>query len=218
MTTSNVAQIVLWITVLLLLAGRVRVLLKGNWFLAWLKGCAGLFLVCLAVMLASMAGDMRSYRPLLADQTIAKIRFTEFKPQIYIATVSIPGETENAFELRGDQWQLDTRIIAWRGMLASMDMQPLYRLGRLSGRYMTLEQERNSARYVHDLGASEFGIDTWKFLQGMHSKLPWIRPQYGSAVYMPMAHEASYEIVLAGSSLIATLLNDQAIVAVDNWM
>lgn len=161
---------------------------------------------------------MRAYKPLLAEQTIAKVRFTEFKPQIFIATISIPGEVENAFELHGDQWQLDTRIIAWRGVLASFGIEPLYRLGRLSGRYMTLEQERNSPRYVHELGASEFGIDTWKLLHGMHNKLPWIRPQYGSAVFMPMAHKASYEVVLDGSSLIATPVNEEAVAAVDSWM
>lgn len=218
MTTSSTAQIVLWIAVLLLAVAGVRVLIKGNWFLAWLKGCTGVLLLGLAAMLASMAGDMRSYKPLLADEIIAKVRFTEFKPQVYIATVSVPGEAESAFELRGDQWQLDTRIIAWRGMLATLNMEPLYRLGRLSGRYVTLEQERNSPRYVHELGASDFGIDTWKLLQGMHTKLPWIRPQYGSAVYMPMAHQASYEVVLDGSSLVATPINEEAVAAVDGWM
>lgn len=218
MTTSITAQVVLWIAVLLLVVAGLKVLFRGSWFLAWLKGCAGVFLLCLAAMLASMAGDMRSYKPLLVEQTIAKVRFTEFKPQIYIATISIPGEAENAFELHGDQWQLDTRIITWRGLLASLDMEPLYRLGRLSGRYMTMEQERNSPRYVYELGASGLGVDTWKFLHGMHSQLPWIRPQYGSAVYMPMAHNASYEVVLEGSSLIATPVNEEAVVAVDSWM
>lgn len=218
MTTSSTAQIILWIAVLLLMVAGVRVLMRGSWFLAWLKGCAGVFLLCIAAMLASMAGDMRSYRPVLAGEIIAKVRFTEFKPQIYIATVSIPGEAENAFELHGDQWQLDTRIISWRGMLSSLDMEPLYRLGRLSGRFMTLEQERNSPRYVHELGATDLGIDTWKLLQGMQDKLPWVRPQYGSAVYMPMAHDANYEVVLEGSRLIATPINPEAVAAADSWM
>ncbi|MEM8498349.1 MAG: cation/multidrug efflux pump [Pseudomonadota bacterium] len=218
MTTSSTAQIILWIAVLLLVLASAKVLLKGSWFIAWLKGCAGVFLLCLAAMLASMAGDIRSYKPLLAEQTIAKIRFTEFKPHIYIATIGIPGEAENAFELHGDQWQLDTRIISWRGMLASLDIEPLYRLGRLSGRYMTLEEERNNPRYVHELGASGVGVDTWKLLQGLHNTLPWIRLQYGSAVYMPMAHNARYELVLNGSSLLATPVSEEAVAAFDSWM
>ncbi|MFK7731897.1 MAG: hypothetical protein AB8B48_09810 [Pseudomonadales bacterium] len=218
MTTSSAAQIVLWIAVFILVAAGVKVLVRGSWFVAWLKGCTGVLLLFLATMLASMAADMRSYKPLIADKIIAKVRFTEFKPHIYIATVSIPGEGESAFELHGDQWQLDTRIIAWRGMLTSLNMEPLYRLGRFSGRYMTLEQELNSQRYVHELGASDFGVDTWKVLQSMHDKLPWVIPQYGRAVYMPMAHEANYELVLDGSSLIATPINREALAAVDSWM
>ncbi len=217
MTTSTTAQIILWIAVLLLLIAALKILLRGNWFLAWLRGCAGVAFLVLAALLASMAGDMRSYKPLLAAQSIANIRFTEFKPQIYIATVSVPGQPENAFELHGDQWQLDTRIIAWRGLLASLNIEPLYRLGRLSGRYLILEQERNNPRYVHELGASDFGIDTWKLLHGLHKRLPWLRPQYGSAVYMPMAHEASFEVVLSGNTLLASPTNEQAVAALDTW-
>lgn len=218
MTTNTIAQISLWIAVLLLVFTAIKVLIRGNWLLAWLRGCCGVFLLFLAASFASMAGDMRSYKPVLAKQSVATVRFTEFKPQIYIATVSVPGQKESAFELHGDQWQLDTRIIAWRGALASLNIQPLYRLGRLSGRYLTLEQERNNPRYVHELGASDYGIDTWKLLHRLHGFLPWLRPQYGSAVYMPMAHDASYEVVLDGNTLRATPKNKSAIAAVDAWM
>src|SRR5690625_7570671 len=54
--------------------------------------------------------------------------------------------TEQEFDLRGDQWQLDARIIKWQGFVAAMGVKPGYRLDRISGRYYTLEDERSAER------------------------------------------------------------------------
>src|SRR5690625_5714508 len=57
--------------------------------------------------------------------------------------------TEQEFDLRGDQWQLDARIIKWQGFVAAMGVKPGYRLDRISGRYYTLEDERSARSEEH---------------------------------------------------------------------
>src|SRR5690606_40350004 len=62
----------------------------------------------------------------------------------------------------------------------SAGTMPLYRLDRLSGRYLSLEQERNAGRTVYALQESRW-FDVWDWL---HGRSWWLEAQSGSAVYM----------------------------------
>ncbi|MFK8022245.1 MAG: hypothetical protein AB8B86_20980 [Pseudomonadales bacterium] len=218
METLTLFQIVAWLVAAVLLFIAAKLLWKSGWFMAWLRGNSIAVFIVLALLSASLAIDLRGYSQWPQDETIARLSLVEFKPQIFIARVSIEGQDDQTFELRGDQWQIDARIIGWRGAAQSMGLTPLYRFGRLSGRYLTLEQERSAEHSVYELGSSRYAIDTWRLLHSLPKIVPWLRPQYGGAVFMPMAHNAQYEIVLSGSALIAKPLSSAAITAVDNWL
>ncbi len=210
-------QLLAWSITLLSVWAVFRLLFRRGWLGPWIRGNLGVALLLLGFMAASLALDLRDYSHWQNQETVAQLRLTEFKPQVFIATLSIPGRSDQRFELRGDEWQLDVRVISWRGLATKMGLQPLYRLGRLSGRYLTLQQARNAPRFVHEIGDSNYRIDTWKLLHKTHQYLPWIRPQYGSAVYMPMTHNARYDIVLTRSGLLAQPANDVAEQATDTW-
>jgi len=218
METITVFQIAAWTATVVMLLIAAKLLWQSGWFMAWLRGNSVAALLVLALLSASLAIDLRGYSQWNQDETIARLSLVEFKPQIFIARVSIDGQQDQTFELRGDQWQIDARIIAWRGAAQSMGLAPLYRLGRLSGRYLTIEQERSAQHSVHELGSSRYAVDTWRLLLSLPKVVPWLRPQYGGAVFMPMAHNAQYEIVLSGNALIAKPRSAAAIAAVDNWL
>jgi len=61
-------------------------------------------------------------------------------------------------DLRGDEWQIDARVLKWRGMAVLIGFDTLYRLDRLSGRYRDITQERIGLRTVHSLSENKAWI------------------------------------------------------------
>ena len=64
------------------------------------------------------------------------------------------------FMLAGDEWQLDARVLKWKGWANLLGLDAQYRLERVSGRYRDIEQERNDERTVYALSENP-GVDLW---------------------------------------------------------
>ncbi|MCG8573994.1 MAG: hypothetical protein MI810_03860 [Flavobacteriales bacterium] len=202
---------------LLLLLLSLKVLIRTGWFLGWLRGMFGLVLTGGGVLLALTAYDVFSYQQILAEKAIATLSFEKLGTQRYQATLVDAEGAEQTYELLGDQWQLDARIIKWPGILSAWGVKPGYRLDRISGRYFSLAKERNGERSVYALSQSEFGIDVWAWLQGAGQSLPFVNAVYGSATFVPMDDGALYGVSLTSSGLIARPLNERAQMAVSRW-
>lgn len=213
-TVLTVIIIALALVVVLFAA---RVLLKGSWVLGWLRGMTGLVLLVLAGFMALAAFDFYSYKQLGKEQTVATLGFTRLEPEHY--KVSLVDETgiEQTFELRGDLWQLDARIIKWNNSLAGIGLTPGYRLDRLSGRYYSLEKEQTEQRSVYQLGNSKSMLDIWSWIREYGRNIAMVDATYGSATYLPMEDGALFSVGLTHSGLIARPLNDRAREAVARW-
>lgn len=202
---------------LAVLAAGLKLLLRRHWLLGWLRGCIGLVLVAGALALAAAGWDLHRYQALTAESPVATLAFTRLAPQQYrVAVVDVTG-TERLFNLYGDLWQLDVRVIKWHPRLASLGVRPGYQLERLSGRYLALEQEQQSPRSVHGLSAAPVGVDIWQWLR-RHDRLSGlVDARYGSASYLPMADKAKFSVTMGPSGLIARADNAPARIAVESW-
>jgi len=200
-----------------------RMLFKRHWFLAWLRGMLGFFLIVTAATLALAALDVYSYQQLSREQTIATLSFEHTGPHAFDVTVVAPGGLEKRYAVSGDLWQLDARLLKWNTPLAALGLQPGYRLDRLSGRYYSLEDERNKVRTVYDLSRADnplllgLELDVWSWLKEHGRLLAIIDASYGSATYLPMKDGAKFTVTLATSGLIARPLNGAAKAAVSQW-
>jgi hypothetical protein len=192
-------------------------LLKGGWFLGWLKGTFGLALVVVAGVIGLLAWDLFSYRELLGETSVATLSFEQLGEQHYQAVLVNAQGVESQYELRGDQWQLDARIFKWSPALARFGLKPGYRLDRLAGRYYSLESERNAERTVYELNSSQSSVDSWTWLRSVDSQVPWIDALYGSATFVPMSDGALYEVTLSHSGLLSRPLNESAKAAIQRW-
>ena len=202
---------------LLVVVLSLKVLVRSGWFLGWLRGMLGLALVSAGVLLALVAWDVFSYQQVLREKSIVTLSFEKLARQHYRATLVDEGGVEEVFELHGDQWQLDARIIKWPGILSAWGVQPGYRLDRLSGRYFSLAKERTAERSVYALESSRLGVDVWAWLQTAGQGLPFVDAVYGSATFVPMEDGAIYGVRLTHSGLIARPLNERAQSAVARW-
>ncbi len=198
-----------------LMAGRL--LFKGSWFLGWLRGMGGFLLLLASILLALAAFDFYSYKQLSKEQTVATISFTKLDEQRYQVSLVDSDGLERMYELSGDLWQLDARIIKWNRTFAGIGLTPGYRLDRLSGRYYSLEKEHTAERTVYQLSTSKSVLDIWAWLRDYGQNLAVIDASYGSATYLPMDDGALFSVSLSSTGLLSRPLNDRAKQAVEGW-
>jgi hypothetical protein len=167
-------------------------------------------LVAIGAAVGLVAAGLQTYARLTYEQPVADLAFEQRGPQQYLATLTrLPEGTQQQFVLAGDEWQLDARVLKWRGYANVLGLDARYRLERVSGRYRDIEQERHAPRSVFALGESS-PVDLWTLAEAYPSWLPFVDAVYGSATYLPMAPGAKYEVTLTQSGLIGRPANDAA--------
>lgn len=195
----------------------LRILLRGSWILGWLRGMSGLLLLVVALALGLIAYDIFRYKQIMQEQIIATINFEKIEDQHFDAVLVDSKGNEYHYILRGDQWQLDARVIKWKGYLGTFGLRPAYRLDRISGRYYDLDQERTAPRTVYALNESLYSLDVWSWINKYPEWVPVVDAIYGSATYLPMADGALYEVSLSNTGLLARPLNAPAEDAIGAW-
>lgn len=156
------------------------------------------------------------YERLTDEQLVGVIEFTRASPQEYTARLMVDGELDRLLILRGDEWQLDARVVTWKPPATILGFEPVYQLERLSGRYSSVDRELSQPRTVHDL-AEERPLDLWSFARNFPKLTPGVDAYYGTATYVPMADGARFRVTLSRDALIARPINDEAREAVGDW-
>lgn len=156
------------------------------------------------------------YGRLVDEQLVSRIEFSQSAPGEYVARVMIDGQTDRMFTLRGDEWQMDARVVNWKPPATLLGLDPIYQLDRLSGRYADIEEERTSMRTVHAL-SDELPLDVWRVARRFPALMPGVDAYYGTATYLPMANGARFEVTLTRTALIARPVNEAAHEAVGQW-
>jgi hypothetical protein len=150
-----------------------------------------------------VAQNLRTYARLTYEQPVAELSFEPRGQQRYLAKLTrLPTGEVQTFELAGDEWQVDARVLKWHGWANLLGLDARYRLERVSGRYRDIEQERNAPRSVYALGKTP-GLDLWSFAQAHPKWIPFVDGFYGSATYLPMDPGMHYRVTLTQSGLVA---------------
>ena len=157
------------------------------------------------------------YLQLVDEQLIGRIKFTESAPEQYVARLMLEDEThDRMFEILGDEWQMDARVVTWKPPMTMLGLDPIFQLDRLSGRYAEVEEELSKNRSVHALSES-VPLDVWQFARKYPRLMPGVDAHYGTATYLPMAHGAIFEVTMTRTGLIARPVNQAAREAVGDW-
>lgn len=183
-----------------------------------LQGLSGLVLMAAAALVYSLMLNVYTYQRFTQEAPVAEIVFRQTAPQTFNAILTpASGDSTRSLELRGDEWQLDARVLKWRGYATLLGLDPMYRLERLSGRYQDIAKERNGARTIHALGPPPGGVDLWALARAYQTWFPMVDALYGNAAYLPMRDGARFEVRLSASGLVARPLNAAAEEAVRGW-
>lgn len=180
-------------------------------------GVTGITLLLAGALIAALAFNLHTYHRLTHERPAAELEFTQISPQLYRATVTFPESNKSErFDLHGDEWQIDARVLRWQGIANLVGLNAQFRIERLSGRYRDVEQERTDPRSVYGL-ATQAGLDVWALARRHERWLPWVDATYGSAAYLPMADRARYQVSVTQSGLIARPVNASGKTAVSGW-
>lgn len=212
---SILTAILLLVTLFFLV--RIGSGLRHRHFLRAGGSCAGCAVSgTLATVALTLSISYYGYARLVDEQLIARIEFRRLSSYEYQARMMIPGERDQFYNLNGDEWQIDARLVSWKPPATILGLEPIYRLERLSGRYSEIDRERTDARSVHSL-SPDLPLDVWRAARRFPVLMPGVDAYYGSAAYVPMADGALYEVSLSRDALIARPGNDIARQAVGSW-
>ena len=201
---------------LLFLIASIRRLHRRRVLGGMAHGAAALIFFLAAVCAGLVGTNLRTYQRLAYEQPAGELQLTKDGDRQFNAILSYPDGERASFLLRGDEWQVDARVLKWHAFANLVGFDAAYRLERISGRYARVEDERTQPRTVYELH-SPSRIDPWELVHRYRSWLPWLDALYGSATYLPMADGALYEIKVSQSGLVARPLNQAAREAVGSW-
>lgn len=177
---------------------------------------SGGIVILIAAGVALVAANLYTYKRLTHEQEAARVQVRQLGNRLFVVTVQPRNAPSRHFELRGDEWQIDARVLKWRAMGTLLGFDTVYRLERLSGRYNTVASERAEPRSVHDL-AEDTALDLWSLARRHPNYVPFADALYGSAVYVPMSEGADYAVSVSASGLVVRPANEAARKAVGAW-
>ena len=176
---------------------------------------------CLMSAAVAGAGGMLllsylTFGRLIEEQLISRIEFRRVSIEEFQARIMVTGKDDQFFTLRGDEWQMDAKIITWKPPMTLLGLDPIYQLDRLSGRFVDIDREQTEPRTVHSL-APQLPADVWQIARRFPLLMPGIDAHYGTATYVPMADGARFEVMLSRDALVARPANDRARDAIGAW-
>jgi len=184
---------------------------------------SGIVVLVVAAMVAALgmggamlAASLHTYARLTQEQEAARAVFRELGPKRYELLLVLKGAPARSFEIRGDEWQIDARVLKWKGMATLIGLDTVYRFERVSGRYADTAQEKSAPRTVYPL-AAQAPFDLWALLKEQQRWLPLADALYGSAAYAPMADGAQYSVNVSTTGLLIRPLNEAAKKALGGW-
>ncbi|AYC32859.1 hypothetical protein D3880_10955 [Pseudomonas cavernae] len=206
------------IALLALLAALIaaRILFSRQWLLGWLRGTCGVAFLALAGLVGLAGYDLMSYTALPQGKPVVTLSFQADGPQRYRVSL-LEGAEERTVTLEGDLWQLDMRMLQWKGLAALIGLQPGYRLEKLSGRFLAIEQQELAQHAQVALAQSFYGIDLWRWLRLGQHDLFLFDPQALRVTYLPVADGAVYAVGLTPTGLLAQPVNQAANQALKDW-
>jgi hypothetical protein len=181
-----------------------------------LCGLFALVFLILPVCIGLVAGNMVTYTRLTHEQRALKAEFSKTGEHQYDVVLTYPEGDVQRVTLRGDEWQVDARIVKWKPLANIVGFDAAYRLERISGRYSEIADERSAPHTVYPL-SQPTRLDVWSLVRRISSWVPWVDALYGSAIYVPMADGAAFAVMVTQSGLIVRPLDAAAQHAVGGW-
>ncbi|MCX5657213.1 MAG: hypothetical protein NTZ48_03165 [Candidatus Omnitrophica bacterium] len=141
----------------------------------------GLVFTLLFAGTISAAMFLRMYEAFDREKLIAEVTFQDINSDNMELVLKSTQRDNRAqkFILRGEQWMIGGEILRWKKPLYFWGLNSLYKLTRISGRYLDTSKEQFASHQEINGGTDKL----WLFLYRNQSIFPFIDAVYGNAVY-----------------------------------
>ncbi|MBQ0742675.1 MAG: hypothetical protein KBT85_05190 [Pseudomonas sp.] len=206
------------------LLGVVSVLILGaviakgwrvEWLWSWLKGNLLLLSLLVGLILALAAWDLHQFKPVQMGSNVGTLTFIEVAPQQF--NVQLSSHDDLRLKLEGDLWEMDVQVLRWRGLGYAIGLQDGYRLHRLAGRYLALEQQRDALPPQQDiLHGTPSWRDLWYWLDRLGTQ-SLLEADAFTLRFIPMVDGATFNLEIGATGLTPVPMNEAATEALERF-
>src|SRR5258708_21542034 len=136
---------------LLFFVASIRRLRRRRVIGGMVHGSAALIFFLAAACAVLVGSNLRSYQRLSYEQPAGELQLSRVGERQFDAVLSYPDGERADFPLRGDEWQVDARVLKWHAFANLVGFDAAYRLERSSSRDSHIEDERTEPLTVYDL-------------------------------------------------------------------
>ncbi len=115
--------------------------------------------------------------------------------------VPLDGDEREAkfYNVKGQQFVIEGHIIKWESFFVAVGMKPLYQVTRLTGRYISIEDEREKERSVYALGEE---TKFWRLLMKYGQKIPGIDAVNGISSFKDAEENKIFTVYIIHSAFV----------------
>jgi hypothetical protein len=107
--------------------------------------------------------------------------------------------TVKYYRVKGQQFVVEGHIVKWENFFVTLGMKPLYKITRLTGRYISVNDEKGKERSVYEI-AEESRI--WRWLMCYGEKIPGIDAVYGSSSFKDAVEYKKYTVSVTHNAFV----------------
>ena len=185
---------------ILVLRASYRAAGDRRWTGSAVRGLTGLLLLALAALAGAIIVGLRGYRALTLEVLAATVTTEPVAPQRFRATIVFPDRRLAMYELAGDAFYIDARILKWHPFANLLGLHTDFELDRVAGRYNDVADERRKPHTTYELARPPF-VDLF-FLARRRLLGPLVDAEYGSAAFVAAGGPAKYEVRVSTTGLL----------------
>lgn len=186
----------------------IRGFRKGRGLQGSMAGLVGLMFIALAALSATLSAATYGYHAFTREEVAAIVEVRPTDEHAFEATVHLPDENPQTYQVRGDQLYVDARIVKWQPFLNVLGLHTAYELDRLSGRYRRVDMANEAQRTVFRLGPEQ-PLDLLRLLDSVPLLEKIVDAEYGSATFVEVDRERMLEVRVSTSGLLIREAEDE---------
>lgn len=186
---------------LFLIGMAVRAFMRRRWVGSLGSGGTGVLFLSFAALAAVLGVSTQGYRALTLEEVAATVTTVPTGEREFQVFVEFPDGRDTTFHVLGDQLLVDAHILKWHPVANILGVHTQYELDRLSGRYLTIEDERSASRTVHSL-KSDKPVDLFHLARRYTLLAALVDTEYGSATYIRVQRPARFEVRVSTTGLL----------------
>lgn len=143
----------------------------------------------------------QGYNALTKEELVAKIKVTPTGEQSFHARMEFTDGNSQVFSLKGDELMIDAYVLKWKPWANVLGLHTAYRLDRIRGRYINLQDEKNQPATVFAINAkSSAGVAEWRQEYSVLSVL--LDVEHGSASFVNANELTEYQLAVTTNGLL----------------